>query len=90
MLNPGYAHTRYFLPNGLPLIESLANLERLPTRCYFIALPLKIKGGSGSPIRPNRPWPPGLLMMPTCRQRRRAGTGPAPTCVASHSAALTS
>jgi kynurenine formamidase len=52
MLNPGYAHTRYFLPNGLPLIESLANLERLPPRCYFIALPLKIKGGSGSPIRP--------------------------------------
>ncbi len=51
-LNPGYAHTRYFLPNGLPLIESLANLERLPPRCYFIALPLKIKGGSGSPIRP--------------------------------------
>jgi kynurenine formamidase len=51
-LNPGYAHMRYFLPNGLPLIESLANLDRLPPRCYFIALPLKIKGGSGSPIRP--------------------------------------
>ena len=51
-LNPGYAHTRYFLPNGLPLIESLANLARLPPRCWFIALPLKIKGGSGSPIRP--------------------------------------
>jgi len=52
MLNPDFAHTRYFLPNGLPLIESLANLELLPARCYFIALPLKIKGGSGSPIRP--------------------------------------
>lgn len=51
-LNPGYAHTRYFLPNRIPLIESLANLEQLPARCYFIALPLKIKGGSGSPIRP--------------------------------------
>jgi kynurenine formamidase len=51
-LNPGYAHAKYFLPNGLPLIESLVNLERLPPRCYFIALPLKIKGGSGSPIRP--------------------------------------
>ena len=51
-LNPGYAHMRYFLPNGLPLIESLAHLDRLPPRCYFIALPLKIKGGSGSPIRP--------------------------------------
>jgi kynurenine formamidase len=51
-LNPGYAHMRYFLPNGLPLIESLANLDRLPSRCFFIALPLKIKGGSGSPVRP--------------------------------------
>lgn len=46
------AHDRWFLPNGLPLIESLANLGRLPPRCLFIALPLKIKGGSGSPIRP--------------------------------------
>jgi arylformamidase len=51
-LNPGFAHTRYFLPNKVPLIESLANLEQLPAHCYFIALPLKIKGGSGSPIRP--------------------------------------
>jgi kynurenine formamidase len=51
-INPGYAHTRYFLPNGIPLIESLANLEQLPPRCYFVALPLKIKHGSGSPIRP--------------------------------------
>ncbi|MDQ2683782.1 MAG: cyclase family protein [Chloroflexota bacterium] len=52
MLNPGFAHTKYFLPNGLPLIESLANLEKLPPRCLFICLPLKIKGGSGSPVRP--------------------------------------
>ena len=52
MLNPGFAHKKYFLPNGLPLIESLVNLEKLPARCWFIALPLKIKGGSGSPIRP--------------------------------------
>lgn len=52
MLNPGFAHKKYFLPNGIPLIESLVNLEKLPARCWFIALPLKIKGGSGSPIRP--------------------------------------
>ncbi|HET7055087.1 MAG TPA: cyclase family protein [Thermomicrobiales bacterium] len=52
MLNPGYAHKKYFLPNGVPLIESLANLDRLPPRCWFFALPLKIKGDSGSPIRP--------------------------------------
>ena len=24
----------------------------LPARCYFIAIPLKIKNGSGSPVRP--------------------------------------
>jgi kynurenine formamidase len=33
------------------LLENLANLERLPNECLFVALPLAIKGGSGSPIR---------------------------------------
>jgi arylformamidase len=46
-----YAHEEFMLPNGRPLIEGLANLERLPARCFFIAAPLKIKGGSGSPLR---------------------------------------
>ncbi len=48
---PSAAHERYLLPNGIPLIEELAHLEQLPPRCFFIALPLKIKGGSGSPLR---------------------------------------
>ncbi len=47
-----YAHNDYFLKFGRPLIETLVNLETLPPRVLFIALPLKIKGGSGSPIRP--------------------------------------
>jgi arylformamidase len=47
-----YAHEVYMLPNRRPLIEELVNLDRLPPRCFFIALPLKIKGGSGSPVRP--------------------------------------
>jgi len=47
-----YAHNDYFLKHGRPLIETLVNLETLPPRVLFIALPLKIKGGSGSPIRP--------------------------------------
>jgi kynurenine formamidase len=34
------------------IIENLNNLGELPPRCYFLALPLRIKGGSGSPIRP--------------------------------------
>lgn len=33
------------------IIENLTNLELLPDFFLFLALPLKIKGGSGSPIR---------------------------------------
>lgn len=47
-----YGHQKYWLPNEIFLIEMLHNLDKLPTRCYFLALPLKIKNGSGSPIRP--------------------------------------
>ncbi|MBN9011504.1 MAG: cyclase family protein [Rhizobiales bacterium] len=46
-----YAHRDYFLKHGRPLIETLVNLETLPPRVLFLALPLKIKGGSGSPVR---------------------------------------
>ena len=33
------------------IFENLKNLDRLPPFCLFLALPLKIKGGSGSPVR---------------------------------------
>jgi len=33
------------------IVENLKNLERLPPFCLFLALPLKIEGGSGSPVR---------------------------------------
>ncbi len=33
------------------IIENLTNLDQLPDFFIFIALPLKIRGGSGSPIR---------------------------------------
>jgi kynurenine formamidase len=33
------------------IIENLCNLEQLPDFFLFLALPLKIRGGSGSPIR---------------------------------------
>jgi kynurenine formamidase len=46
-----YAHESVLLPRGVYLIECLANLDRLPTRCFFMALPLKIAAGSGSPLR---------------------------------------
>lgn len=47
-----YGHKKYWLPNGIFIMEMLANLDELPTRSYFMAIPLKIKNGSGSPIRP--------------------------------------
>jgi len=43
---------RTFLPQGILIVENLTNLDQIPgTRCHFIALPLKIKGASGSPVR---------------------------------------
>ena len=43
---------RTFLPKGIFIIENLTNLDKIPEpRCQIIALPLKIKGASGSPVR---------------------------------------
>lgn len=39
------------LEKQILIIENLCNLERLPNVFVFIGLPLKIRGGSGSPIR---------------------------------------
>lgn len=39
------------LRNEIYLMECLINLEKLPAKCFFIAAPLKIYRGSGSPIR---------------------------------------
>lgn len=47
-----YGHKKYWLPNDIFIIEMVMNMDKLPTRCYFMAIPLKIKNGSGSPIRP--------------------------------------
>jgi arylformamidase len=47
-----YGHEKYFLSNHILIVEGLKNLAQCPTVGIFIALPLKIKGGSGSPIRP--------------------------------------
>ncbi|UCF92874.1 MAG: cyclase family protein [Desulfobacterales bacterium] len=44
-------HREYFLPNDILVMECLANLEKLNPTCFFVALPLKIKNGSGSPLR---------------------------------------
>lgn len=37
---------------GIPIVENLANLEKIhSTKFDFVALPLKLKGASGSPVR---------------------------------------
>jgi len=44
-------HRRLFASN-IPGFENVANLDRLPaTGAFVIALPMKIKGGSGGPLR---------------------------------------
>lgn len=47
-----YGHKTYFLPRGILIIEGIQNLSKVPASFFFIALPLKIRGGSGSPLRP--------------------------------------
>ena len=47
-----FGHLEHFLPNDIYILENLENVGRLPGIAYLAALPLKIEGGSGSPIRP--------------------------------------
>ena len=40
------------MTNNIPAFENVANLDKLPLRGFqIVALPMKIKGGSGSPLR---------------------------------------
>lgn len=42
----------YLMVRGILIIEALCNLDQVPTeRFLIVALPLKIRGGSGSPVR---------------------------------------
>jgi kynurenine formamidase len=45
-------HGIHWLPNKILIIEMLDNLHLLSRRSLFVALPLKIHQGSGSPLRP--------------------------------------
>lgn len=42
---------RTLLGHGVVIVENLYNLNALPLVCFLVALPLKIKDGTGSPIR---------------------------------------
>lgn len=46
-----YICHQILLGRGIPIIENICNLSKLPAFSYVIGLPQKFKGGSGSPIR---------------------------------------
>jgi kynurenine formamidase len=47
----GHGHVAAFLPNGILIVEGLHGLEHVPSTGLFVAVPLKIEGGTGSPVR---------------------------------------
>jgi kynurenine formamidase len=47
----GPGHSRWFLPRGILIIEGLRGLARVAPSGLILALPLKIRGGTGSPLR---------------------------------------
>ena len=43
---------RILFDRNIPAFENLANLDQLPLKDFFVvALPMKIRGGSGGPLR---------------------------------------
>ncbi len=46
-----HGHTTFFLPNDILLVEGLLGLGEAPRRGVFVGVPLRIVGGSASPIR---------------------------------------
>ncbi len=48
---PRYICHELLLGRGIPIMENICNLSRLPAFSYVIGLPVKFKGGSGAPIR---------------------------------------
>lgn len=51
-MTAGFGHEKYFLPNNILIMEGFVNMDKAPHEGLFLAIPLKIKDGSGSPIRP--------------------------------------
>ena len=46
-----HGHIERFLPHGILIVEGLTGLADVPATGLFLALPLKIDGGTGSPVR---------------------------------------
>jgi kynurenine formamidase len=50
-IGAGHGHTTWFLPRGILIVECLRGLAKVAPTGLFLALPLKIAGGTGSPLR---------------------------------------
>jgi arylformamidase len=50
-ISGAHGHAHAFLPRGILIVEGLTGLAEVPATGLFVALPLKIAGGSGSPVR---------------------------------------
>lgn len=48
---PEHPAHHVLLGNEVYIVENLKNLGNLPPFCVFLAMPLKVEGGSGSPLR---------------------------------------
>jgi kynurenine formamidase len=45
-------HIKYFHPNDIPIMENFYDMTAAPPEGLFVAIPLPIDKGSGSPVRP--------------------------------------
>ncbi len=50
-MSGAHGHTSAFLPRGILIVEGLTGLAEVPSTGLFLALPLKIADGTGSPVR---------------------------------------
>jgi kynurenine formamidase len=50
-IGAGHGHGHWFLPRGILIVEGLRGLAEVAPSGLIVALPLKIKGGTGSPLR---------------------------------------
>lgn len=50
-IGAAHGHAHWFLPRGVLIVEGLQGLAQVPATGLFVALPLKLAGGSGSPLR---------------------------------------
>ena len=50
-ISAGAGHSRIFLPRGILIVECLRGLAEVGSEGLIAALPLKIDGGTGSPLR---------------------------------------